>query len=253
MASGLREALEQHRFELHAQPIVATRDSGSDEQHVELLLRLRDVQGQLISPATFIPAAERFGLMSSIDRWVVRQVLVELVPWLQARPQLHVGINLSGNSLSDADFLPELLELIAASPLDPQRLLFELTETAVINKLSVASQLISQVRERGCRIALDDFGAGLSSFTYLKNFRVDYVKIDGSFVRNLDQDPLDRAIVESINQVAHHLGAATIAEFVESQATFELLRQIGVDYAQGYALGKPIPLKDWQGMPHCEP
>ncbi|KTT39310.1 diguanylate cyclase [Pseudomonas oryzihabitans] len=253
MASGLREALEQHRFELHAQPIVATRDSGSDEQHVELLLRLRDVQGQLISPATFIPAAERFGLMSSIDRWVVRQVLVELVPWLQERPQLRVGINLSGNSLSDPEFLPELLELIAASPLDPQRLLFELTETAVINKLSVASQLISQVRERGCRIALDDFGAGLSSFTYLKNFRVDYVKIDGSFVRNLDQDPLDRAIVESINQVAHHLGAETIAEFVESRATFELLGSIGVDYAQGYALGKPIPLKDWQGMPHREP
>jgi len=253
MASGLREALEQHRFELHAQPIVATRASGTKQQHVELLLRLRDVQGQLISPATFIPAAERFGLMSNIDRWVVRQVLVELVPWLQERPQLHVGINLSGNSLSDPGFLPELLELIAASPLDPQRLLFELTETAVINKLSVASQLISQVRERGCRIALDDFGAGLSSFTYLKNFRVDYVKIDGSFVRNLDQDPLDRAIVESINQVAHHLGAETIAEFVESRATFELLGSIGVDYAQGYALGKPIPLRDWQWAPSLEP
>ncbi|ALZ85690.1 diguanylate cyclase [Pseudomonas oryzihabitans] len=253
MASGLREALEQHRFELHAQPIVATRDSGRDEQHVELLLRLRDVQGQLISPATFIPAAERFGLMSNIDRWVVRQVLIELVPWLQARPQLHVGINLSGNSLSDPGFLPELLELIAASPLDPQRLLFELTETAVINKLSVASALISQVRERGCRIALDDFGAGLSSFTYLKHFRVDYVKIDGSFIRNLDQDPLDRAIVESINQVAHHLGAETIAEFVESRATFELLGTIGVDYAQGYALGKPIPLLEWSGPPRLEP
>ncbi|MDT3720139.1 EAL domain-containing protein [Pseudomonas oryzihabitans] len=253
MASGLREALEQNRFELHAQPIVATRASDTAEQHVELLLRLRDVQGQLISPATFIPAAERFGLMSNIDRWVVRQVLVDLVPWLQERPQLHVGINLSGNSLSDPEFLPELLELIAASPLDPRRLLFELTETAVINKLSVASALISQVRERGCRIALDDFGAGLSSFTYLKNFRVDFVKIDGSFVRNLDQDPLDRAIVESINQVAHHLGAETIAEFVESRATFELLGAIGVDYAQGYALGKPIPLQEWQGPPRFEP
>lgn len=253
MASGLREALEQHRFELHAQTIVPTRATGSTAQHVELLLRLRDVQGQLISPATFIPAAERFGLMSSIDRWVVRQVLVELVPWLQERPELHVGINLSGNSLSDPDFLPELLELIAASPLDPQRLLFELTETAVINKLSVASALISQVRERGCRIALDDFGAGLSSFAYLKHFRVDYVKIDGSFIRTLDQDPLDRAIVESINQVAHHLGAETIAEFVESQATFELLGTIGVDYAQGYALGKPLPLREWPGSSRLEP
>lgn len=253
MASGLREALEQHRFELHAQTIVPTRATGSTAQHVELLLRLRDVQGQLISPATFIPAAERFGLMSSIDRWVVRQVLVELVPWLQERPELHVGINLSGNSLSDPDFLPELLELIAASPLDPQRLLFELTETAVINKLSVASALISQVRERGCRIALDDFGAGLSSFAYLKHFRVDYVKIDGSFIRTLDQDPLDRAIVESINQVAHHLGAETIAEFVESQATFELLGIIGVDYAQGYALGKPLPLREWPGSSRLEP
>ena len=253
MASGLREALEQHRFELHAQTIVPTRATGSTAQHVELLLRLRDVQGQLISPATFIPAAERFGLMSSIDRWVVRQVLVELVPWLQERPELHVGINLSGNSLSDPDFLPELLELIAASPLDPQRLLFELTETAVINKLSVASALISQVRERGCRIALDDFGAGLSSFAYLKHFRVDYVKIDGSFIRTLDQDPLDRAIVESINQVAHHLGAETIAEFVESQATFELLGTIGVDYAQGYALGKPLPLREWPGLSRLEP
>lgn len=253
MASGLREALEQHRFELHAQAIVPTRATGGTAQHVELLLRLRDVQGQLISPATFIPAAERFGLMSSIDRWVVRQVLVELVPWLQERPELHVGINLSGNSLSDPDFLPELLELIAASPLDPQRLLFELTETAVINKLSVASALISQVRERGCRIALDDFGAGLSSFAYLKHFRVDYVKIDGSFIRSLDQDPLDRAIVESINQVAHHLGAETIAEFVESQATFELLGTIGVDYAQGYALGKPLPLREWSGSSRLEP
>ncbi|AXA68289.1 EAL domain-containing protein [Pseudomonas oryzihabitans] len=253
MASGLREALEQHRFELHAQTIVPTRATGSTAQHVELLLRLRDVQGQLISPATFIPAAERFGLMSSIDRWVVRQVLVELVPWLQERPELHLGINLSGNSLSDPDFLPELLELIAASPLDPQRLLFELTETAVINKLSVASALISQVRERGCRIALDDFGAGLSSFAYLKHFRVDYVKIDGSFIRTLDQNPLDRAIVESINQVAHHLGAETIAEFVESQATFELLGTIGVDYAQGYALGKPLPLREWPGSSRLEP
>ncbi|WP_037007658.1 EAL domain-containing protein [Pseudomonas sp. MOIL14HWK12:I2] len=253
MASGLREALEQHRFELHAQAIVPTRSRSDAAQHVELLLRLRDVQGQLISPATFIPAAERFGLMSNIDRWVVRQVLVELVPWLQERPGLHVGINLSGNSLSDPDFLPELLELIAASPLDPQRLLFELTETAVINKLSVASALISQVRERGCRIALDDFGAGLSSFAYLKHFRVDYVKIDGSFIRSLDQDPLDRAIVESINQVAHHLGAETIAEFVESQATFELLGTIGVDYAQGYALGKPLPLREWPGPTRLEP
>nr|WP_244308852.1 EAL domain-containing protein [Pseudomonas duriflava] len=198
----------------------------------------------MISPGTFIPAAERFGLMSSLDRWVVRQVLCEQATAIQAIEGLSVGINLSGNSLDDPLFLPYLLDLIACSPLAPERLHFELTETAVVSKLSIASRLINRLRELGCKVALDDFGSGLSSFNYLKNFAVDIIKIDGSFVRHLDTNPLDQTIVASIHHIARHLGAQTVAEFVESQAAFEQLQAIGVDYAQGYAIGRPEPFTE---------
>lgn len=166
-------------------------------------------------PGAFIPAAERFNLMASIDRWVINEALINFGARIAAVEGLSIGINLSGNSLNDPLFLPYLLDRIEHSPLRPERLYFELTETALMNQLSVASRIVAKLRDLGCKVALDDFGSGLSSFNYLKNFVVDVIKIDGSFVRNLDKSPVDQAIVDSINQIAHRLGAVTVAEFVE--------------------------------------
>lgn len=192
-------------------------------------------------PGAFIPAAERFNLMASIDRWVINEALINFGAWIAAVEGLSIGINLSGNSLNDPLFLPYLLDRIEHSPLRPERLYFELTETALMNQLSVASRIVAKLRDLGCKVALDDFGSGLSSFNYLKNFVVDVIKIDGSFVRNLDKSPVDQAIVDSINQIAHRLGAVTVAEFVESRETLDHLARLGVDFAQGYAVGRPQP------------
>ncbi|HBP6459474.1 TPA: diguanylate cyclase [Pseudomonas aeruginosa] len=241
LASGLREALENDRFQLQAQeivPVVARRDGG---RHYELLLRLYDPDGQMTPPGAFIPAAERFNLMASIDRWVINEALINFGPRIAAIDGLTIGINLSGNSLNDPLFLPYLLDRIEHSPLGPERLYFELTETALMNQLSVASRIVDKLRDLGCKVALDDFGSGLSSFNYLKNFAVDAIKIDGSFVRNLDKSPVDQAIVDSINQIAQRLGAVTVAEFVESREILDHLARLGVDYAQGYAVGRPQP------------
>ncbi|GLR13839.1 diguanylate cyclase/phosphodiesterase [Chitinimonas prasina] len=242
LASGLREALEKHRFTLYAQEIVPTASHADFHRHFELLLRMYDHDGGLMSPGVFIPAAERFGLMGSIDRWVIQEVLGNLGPALAAHSHVSVGINLSANSFNDAQFLPYLLQQIAQSAMAPRQLHFEVTETALMNQLSVASHILKTLRELGCKVALDDFGAGLSSFNYLKHFAVDIIKIDGSFVRNLDRNPTDAAIVATINQLAHQLGAATVGEFVESQEIFDCLAKLGVDYAQGYAVGRPIAL-----------
>jgi EAL domain-containing protein (putative c-di-GMP-specific phosphodiesterase class I) len=235
-ASQLRHALEEGRFRLHAQKIMALQKAPTPRFE---LLRMIDRNGTMVPPADFIPLAERYDLMSELDRWVLPEVLQRHAP---ARMQLGLNINISANSLDDARFLPFFLELLEASPLSPAVLTLEITETALINNLNAASGIIDRIRAAGCRIALDDFGVGLSSFGYLRAFRVDCIKIEGSFVRNICESAIDLAIVKSINGIAQEISAETVAEFVEDEAILERLREIGVDYARGYAIGRPQEL-----------
>ncbi len=243
-AAGIRAALDTDRFVIYAQEIRDLRPSGHLQAHAELLVRMRDEQGNLLAPGAFIPAAERYGLMASIDRWMIRRVLEHFDRAILAVPRLSVSINLSANSLDDPALLSFLAAELEKSALSPHRLRFEITETSLINNITHASRLVEDLRAAGCAIMLDDFGAGLSSFAYLEQFPADYLKIDGSFVRKLAISPIDRAIVESINDVGHKIGAVTIAEFVEDEATLELVREIGIDMAQGWCVGRPEPLED---------
>jgi diguanylate cyclase (GGDEF)-like protein/PAS domain S-box-containing protein len=255
----LRLALEHNQFQLHAQAIAPLQPSGESGLHMEVLLRLRDDDGQLIAPGVFIPAAEHYGMMPSIDRWVIRHTLEALArhqhqPGL---PPVHTcAINLSGTSLGDDSLLKLIRSALADSGVDPHMLCFEITETSAISHLPNAVRLMKELQQLGCRFALDDFGAGMSSFNYLKHLPVDYLKIDGSFVKDMLHDPANRAMVEMIHHIGHVMGKQTIAEFVESQAIVEALREIGVDYAQGYALARPVPLQDYLALgstPRPEP
>jgi EAL domain-containing protein (putative c-di-GMP-specific phosphodiesterase class I) len=186
-----------------------------------------------------MPAAERFGLIHSVDRWIVRRALVQLSRLHQQGEAVRFSINLSGKAFEDAALLPMIRELLDDSSIDPSRVCFEITETAAIAKLSEAEKFISALKTMGCQFALDDFGAGFSSFAYLKSLPVDKLKIDGTFVQGMADSQIDQAMVHSMNQVAHALGKQTIAEYVEDAATLELLRDFGVDYAQGNYIGKP--------------
>jgi EAL domain-containing protein (putative c-di-GMP-specific phosphodiesterase class I) len=206
----------------------------------EVLLRMREGD-ELVSPSVFLPAAERYHLMPLIDRWVVQQVFREL---RRICPSSAVcfNINLSGQTLCDPEFLPFVERELVASGLPPSCIGFEITESAAVTHMSRALLLISSLRARGCRFSLDDFGSGLSSFTYLKNMPVDYLKIDGAFVQNSPEDEADLAMVTSINQVAHILGIKTVSEYIENTAIRDAMARIGVDYGQGNALAMPEPL-----------
>ncbi|EJE49873.1 PAS domain S-box/diguanylate cyclase (GGDEF) domain-containing protein, partial [Acidovorax sp. CF316] len=242
----LRLALEHDRFRLHAQTISALQGTGAG-LHLEVLLRLAENTEELIAPGCFIPAAEHYGMMPAIDRWVVRHTLRALAQHQAAGggPAVHTcAINLSGTSLGDESLLRYIHTEIEQSGVDPHRLCFEITETSAISHLPSAVRLMKDLQQLGCRFALDDFGVGMSSFTYLKHLPVDYLKIDGSFVRDLLDDPTNRAMVEMINHIGHVMGKETIAEFAESMDIVDALRAIGVDHAQGYALSRPIPLVD---------
>ncbi len=233
--ADLKGALQQGRFHLHCQPIVALFPPNDAPFCYEFLLRLVDANGEIVLPKAFIPAAERYGLMATIDRWVIRKVFHHAAhgSYLGA----GIAINLSGNSLNDDGLLAFVRQAIAETVFPPARLCFEITETAAIANLTQATHFITEMKKTGCRFALDDFGSGLSSFTYLKHLPVDYLKIDGSFVREVMKDPIDGAIVAAINQVAHAMGIQTIAEYAESEAIVGKLRELRVDYAQGSALG----------------
>ena len=236
-------AVERDRLVLFGQPVVPLQPgAGPAPHHVEVLVRMLGEGGELEQPLVFIPAAERFNVMSSVDRWVVRKTLALLAEQDLEPGRLCCAINLSGQSLCDPAFLPYVLEQLRQYGIPPTSVGFEITETAAIANFEQAQRFLAEIRALGSRFALDDFGSGLSSFGYLKNLPVDYLKIDGSFVRDMVEDPVDHAMVESINQLGHVMGMHTIAEYVENEATLDSLRRLGVDYAQGHAVGGVRPL-----------
>ncbi len=241
----LHAALEENRFTLHAQEIWPLNETAAEAgAHIEILLRLTAEDGLVVSPASFIPAAERYGLMPSIDRWVVRNTFRVLAARLAnplASPITTCAINLSGASFGDETFLGFLREQFLASGIPPKTICLEITETSAIADLANAMRFIADLRELGCRFALDDFGSGMSSFAYLKHLPVDYLKIDGSFVKDMLEDRIDRAMVEMIHHIGKVMGKRTIAEFAESDGIIAALKTIGVDYAQGYAIARPQP------------
>ena len=237
-ASRVKETLENDRMQVVYQPIASVSDGSV--QDYEVLVRMRCDDGKIIMPGGFMPAAERFGLIHSVDRWMVTTAMRKLATLREAGQQVNFSINLSARAFDDDRLLPLIRELLQETQMMAQALTFELTETAAIGNLSKAVDFITELKDMGCMFALDDFGSGFSSFTYLKHLPVDKLKIDGAFVQNLAQSSVDQAMVRSMNQVAHALGKVTIAEFVENEQTLALLQEFGVNYAQGYYIGKPM-------------
>lgn len=242
-AARINWALAENRFTLYRQEIRPVRDGRHEPPHFELLIRMLGEQDELILPSQFIPAAERYNLMPNVDRWVIEHCFRYLSRHHDG--QTRFTINLSGMSLGEEATLDFIRERIRQYRIDPLCLCFEITETAAIANLVKASRFISTLKSLGCRFALDDFGSGLSSFAYLKNLPIDYLKIDGSFVKDMVDDPIDRAMVSAIHQIGQAMGIRTIAEFVENGAILEQLRAIGLDYAQGYAIAWPEPLPNF--------
>jgi diguanylate cyclase (GGDEF)-like protein/PAS domain S-box-containing protein len=235
----IQKALEENRFILYSQKILRL-NSLEDGDHYELLLRMQGEDGKLIPPMAFIPAAERYGLMPQLDRWVVTTAFAQYDG--RHPPGTSVGtcsINLSGASICDENFYEFVMEQFALYKVPPEGICFEITETSAIANLTQAVILMEKLKKIGCRFSLDDFGSGMSSFTYLKRLPVDYLKIDGGFVKDMVDDPIDQAMVVAINSIGHVMNIQTIAEFVENNAILELLRRMGVDYAQGYGIEKP--------------
>ena len=241
----LQAALIQNRFELYAQPIVSLQVEGGPERH-EVLVRMLDYDGETLPPSTFMPAAERYKMMSTVDRWVIRNTLDQLG---SADNLLEVNlasfsINISAQSLADDDIIEYIEARIAESGISPDSLCFEITETAVVRSLERAQRFIRRLRKIGCRLALDDFGTGYCSFAYLKDLPVHYVKIDGVFVRDVLENPLSEAIISSMTQIAKVMNAATVAEHVENDLIAQQMRSFGMDYAQGFGIGRPKPLRE---------
>ena len=249
----ISNALQENRFLLYQQIIVPIGETCEGKtvdgkiHHYELLVRLVSETGEIVPPMAFIPAAERYGLMPAIDRWVINHFFDNyafLHPDPQSPQDILYTINLSGASLSDDRFLNFLREQFDRYAVPPQMICFEITETAAIANLARAVQLIGVLKQMGCYFALDDFGSGMSSFAYLKNLPIDYLKIDGYFIKNIVNDSIDSAMVECINRIGHVIGLHTIAEFVENDAILNRLKELGIDYAQGYGIGEPslLPL-----------
>ncbi len=241
--SRIQQALAENRFELHGQLIRPTVNKPL-APHYEVLVRLRDPDGQLVPPMAFIPAAERYNLMSSIDQWVIQHAL-QMLASRRTRGRgddISLAINLSGQSLGNDEVLASIRRAIEETGVAPKSLCFEITETAAITNLAAASRFMHQLRQLGCQFSLDDFGSGLSSFGYLSNLEVNYIKIDGHFVKNILSDPLSRSIVDAINRIGHVMGISTIAEFVESEEIAAELEKLGIDYVQGFGIHKPEPL-----------
>lgn len=243
----VHDALNHHRLELFAQRILSL-EQDDNRMHFEILVRIRNAEGEYMSPGIFMPAAERYNIAHLIDKQVVRQTL----QWLTQHPEsIHnlalCAINISGHSMGNQEFTDFLFHELQASAVPCNKICLEITETAAMSNMTQAIEFFGQLKQLGCLIALDDFGSGLSSFGYLKKLPVDIVKIDGLFVREMDNNEMDHVMVRSINDLAKQMGKRTVAEFVESHQIIEQLIELGVDYAQGYAIGKPKPLADLVG------
>lgn len=237
----IHRAFDEDLFRLHRQPI--RRLTGDGEEGLsEVLIRMRGDDGRLVAPGAFIPAAERYHLIPAIDRWVVRTVLAGLAEDGDGSDHACLAVNVSGLSLSDEGFLDDVVAAFDSSGVDPRRLCFEITETAAVAHLTHAHRFMAVLRAQGCRFVLDDFGSGLSSFAYLKNLPVDFLKISSQFVRGLEDTELQRALVKSIHQIGDLMRMGTIAEGVETAAALEALEELGVHYAQGFWIGRPQPL-----------
>ncbi len=245
-ASRITQALQEDRFALFWQPIRAVSSDEKECVRVELLLRMIEENGEIVSPGRFLPAAERYNLISRLDRWAVRSAFSWFATQGPRASELdYFALNLSGQSLGDEGFLEFIQQQLSEPGISGDCVCFEITETAAISNLTSARRFIGALKAIGCRFSLDDFGSGLSSFAYLKSLPVDYLKIDGAFVRDVVTDPVDLAMVRSINDMGHALGKRTVAEFVEGAAILRTLKdEVGVDYGQGYHFGRPRPLDE---------
>jgi len=242
--SHLTAALEENRFVLYSQTILALDPSKGYGDKAEILLRLKDSEGNLVPPSDFIPSAERYNFMPAIDRWVIREVAEYIRRSTEAglEPGIIYCINISGASIADENLYDYLTGVFEQIGVDPRLLCFEITEGTAIENLSYAISFIKRLKQLGSTFALDDFGNGFSSFAYLKSLPVDFLKIDGSYVKDIVQDPIDHTLVKSVNNIGHAMGMRTIAEFVQSDEILRLLKEMGVDYGQGYSISKPEPL-----------
>jgi EAL domain-containing protein (putative c-di-GMP-specific phosphodiesterase class I) len=247
--SRITSAVEEDRLELFYQPIIGIgKNNANSRGHYELLLRMRDENGELVQPNSFIPAAERYNLMSTLDRWVIHEALSQLAdrnPEAE-KARFTLAINLSGTSLSEDRFLQYVIDELSKQKLPAGAICFEITETAAISNLSRVIYFMQTLKNLGCMFSLDDFGSGLSSFTYLKNLPVDYLKIDGQFIRNVAADAVDESMVCAINQVGKAMGIETIAERVETREVLDKLSELGIEYAQGYFIARPTSVKTFE-------
>jgi EAL domain-containing protein (putative c-di-GMP-specific phosphodiesterase class I) len=242
----LNQALANNQFCLYYQTIAPLTTKLALGEHYEVLLRLVDETGEVISPVAFLPAAERYNFMPAIDRWVLSTFFKRFSATSGARnlniqPSLY-AINLSGASVNDEQFIDFLKQQFELHQIPPEQICFEITETVAITNLTKAALFIRELKAMGCCFALDDFGSGMSSFAYLKYLPVDYLKIDGCFIKDIVNDPIATSMVEAINRIGHVMGIQTIAEFVSNETILDKVKAIGVDYAQGYAIALPQPI-----------
>ena len=243
--SQIRHALKNNSFKLYQQIITPINHQSNKGNHYEILLRIPNEDGTLVSPTNFIGAAELYGLMTKIDEWMLKNCFNWMIKNKSAMQNIKLlSINISGQSLSSKQFLTTVTTLIDDVNLPHEKICFEITETNAISNYESAMKFINTLKELGCKFALDDFGSGMSSFSYLKNLNVDYLKIDGSYVHNIVNDPIERAMVEAVNKIGHAMGIKTIAEFVENEDILNMLADIGVDYAQGFGIAQPSPIDE---------
>ena len=247
-AARINDAVEDDQLVLYGQRITSLNNGKPDEGLAfEVLVRMREDGDGLILPGVFLPAAERFDLIAIVDRWIITRVFSLVADCVASHGSgaiRHCAINLSGGTLGDESLLPFIQSQLSLHRLPGHLFCFEITETTAISNFPAALRFIRDLRAMGCRFALDDFGSGLSSFSYLKNLPVDYLKIDGAFVRGIADDPVNRTLVGNINDIGHLLGKETIAEYAEDTATLHELEQLGVDFAQGFAIHRPEPLEN---------
>ena len=237
------QVLRDGRIRLTGQKIAPIRDPGSAKPHYEILMTVLNDAGEPMGPVDFITAAETYDRMPAVDRWVVTHSLNWMSLNLEHMDKVHgFSINLSGTSLNDPSFCDFVVQQLQRTRVPTEKVTFEITETAAFSSMDAANRFIARLRDLGCTFSLDDFGTGLASYSYLRNLDVDYVKIDGMFVKDLIENPADYAVVKSVSEIAHFMGKQTIAEFVETTQILDALREIGVDYAQGWGVERPKPL-----------